>query len=48
LVAIQLAATKANDAAVSGGAGEHQAFYERILEQTFGISKGAWLGTPLN
>ncbi len=27
---------------------ELQAFYERILEQTFGVSEGVWLGTPFN
>src|SRR3984893_5585572 len=30
------------------GLGELQAFYERILEQTFGVSEGIWLGTPFN
>jgi pimeloyl-ACP methyl ester carboxylesterase len=30
------------------GIGELQAFYERILEQTFGVSEGIWLGTPFN
>ena len=30
------------------GLGELQAFYERILEQTFGVSEGIWLGTPVN
>ena len=30
------------------GLGELQAFYERILEQTFGVSEGVWLGTPFN
>ena len=30
------------------GLGEIQAFYERILEQTFGVSEGIWLGTPFN
>jgi non-heme chloroperoxidase len=24
------------------------AFYERILEQTFGVAEGVWLGTPFN
>jgi non-heme chloroperoxidase len=27
---------------------ELQAFYERILEQTFGVAEGIWLGTPFN
>src|SRR5258708_33676492 len=30
------------------GLGEIKAFYERILEQTFGVSEGIWLGTPFN
>lgn len=30
------------------GLGEIKVFYERILEQTFGVSKGIWLGTPFN
>jgi non-heme chloroperoxidase len=30
------------------GIGELQAFYERILEQTFGVAEGIWLGTPFN
>jgi non-heme chloroperoxidase len=30
------------------GLGELQVFYERILEQTFGVSEGVWLGTPFN
>ena len=30
------------------GLAEIQAFYERILEQTFGVSEGIWLGTPHN
>jgi pimeloyl-ACP methyl ester carboxylesterase len=30
------------------GLGELQAFYERVLEQTFGVSEGIWLGTPFN
>jgi pimeloyl-ACP methyl ester carboxylesterase len=29
------------------GIGE-QAFYERLLEQTFGVAEGIWLGTPFN
>ena len=28
------------------GIGELQAFYERLLEQTFGVAEGIWLGTP--
>jgi pimeloyl-ACP methyl ester carboxylesterase len=30
------------------GLAELQAFYERVLEQTFGVSEGIWLGTPFN
>src|SRR5258707_7291463 len=30
------------------GLGEIKAFYERILEQTFGVSEGIWLDTPFN
>src|SRR3954464_6528289 len=30
------------------GLGELQVFYERILEQAFGVSEGIWLGTPFN
>jgi hypothetical protein len=30
------------------GLGELQAFYERLLEQTFGVAEGIWLGTPFN
>jgi non-heme chloroperoxidase len=30
------------------GIGELQAFYERLLEQTFGVAEGVWLGTPFN
>ena len=30
------------------GLAELQAFYERILEQAFGVSEGVWLGTPFN
>lgn len=30
------------------GLGELQASYERILEQTFGVSEGVWPGTPFN
>jgi pimeloyl-ACP methyl ester carboxylesterase len=30
------------------GIGELQAFYERLLEQTFGVAEGIWLGTPCN
>jgi len=30
------------------GLGELQAFYERILNQTFEVSEGIWLGTPIN
>ena len=27
---------------------EIQALFERILEQTFGVSEGIWIGTPVN
>jgi non-heme chloroperoxidase len=30
------------------GLGELQDFYERILQQTFSVSEGIWLGTPFN
>jgi len=30
------------------GVGELQAVYERLMEQTFGVSEGVWLGTPFN
>jgi non-heme chloroperoxidase len=30
------------------GIGELEAFYERLLEQTFGAAEGIWLGTPFN
>jgi non-heme chloroperoxidase len=30
------------------GLGEVQALFERILEQTFGVSEGIWVGTPVN
>jgi non-heme chloroperoxidase len=30
------------------GLGELQVFYERIVEQAFGVSEGIWLGTPFN
>jgi non-heme chloroperoxidase len=30
------------------GLGEIQALFERILEQTFGVSEGIWIGTPFN
>ena len=30
------------------GLGEIQALFERILEQTFGVSEGIWIGTPVN
>jgi non-heme chloroperoxidase len=30
------------------GLGEVQPFFERILEQTFGVSEGVWIGTPFN
>jgi pimeloyl-ACP methyl ester carboxylesterase len=30
------------------GLGELQALFERILEQSFGVSEGVWIGTPFN
>jgi non-heme chloroperoxidase len=30
------------------GLGEVQTLFERILEQTFGVSEGIWIGTPVN
>ncbi|HSJ41490.1 MAG TPA: alpha/beta hydrolase [Xanthobacteraceae bacterium] len=30
------------------GVGTIQALFERILEQTFGVSEGIWIGTPVN
>jgi non-heme chloroperoxidase len=30
------------------GVGEIQKLFERILEQTFGVSEGIWIGTPVN
>jgi non-heme chloroperoxidase len=30
------------------GLGEIQALFERILVQTFGVSEGIWIGTPVN
>src|SRR3954468_6899004 len=30
------------------GVGESRALFERILEQTFGVSEGIWIGTPAN
>jgi pimeloyl-ACP methyl ester carboxylesterase len=30
------------------GLGEIQKLFERILEQTFGVSEGIWIGTPVN
>jgi pimeloyl-ACP methyl ester carboxylesterase len=30
------------------GVGEIKALFERILEQTFGVSEGIWMGTPVN
>ena len=30
------------------GLGDIKAFYERILEQTFGVAEGVWIGTPHN
>src|SRR5262249_50764173 len=30
------------------GLGEVQKLFERILEQTFGVAEGIWIGTPIN
>ena len=30
------------------GLGEIQAFFEKIVAQTFGVSEGIWIGTPFN
>jgi non-heme chloroperoxidase len=30
------------------GLGRLQAFFERIIEQTFGVPEGSWIGTPTN
>jgi non-heme chloroperoxidase len=30
------------------GVGELQAFFERIVDQTFGVAEGIWFGTPHN
>jgi pimeloyl-ACP methyl ester carboxylesterase len=30
------------------GLGEIQALFDRIIEQTFGVSEGIWIGTPIN
>ena len=30
------------------GVGEIEKLFERILEQTFGVSEGIWIGTPVN
>src|SRR5215472_3207281 len=30
------------------GLGDIQAFFEKILEQTFGVAEGIWIGTPFN
>ena len=30
------------------GAADIQALFERIIEQTFGVSEGIWIGTPVN
>jgi non-heme chloroperoxidase len=30
------------------GVGDLQAFYESMLERTFGVAEGVWLGTPYN
>ncbi|MGJ5092871.1 alpha/beta fold hydrolase [Bradyrhizobium oligotrophicum] len=30
------------------GLGESQRLFDRIIEQTFGVSEGVWIGTPVN
>jgi pimeloyl-ACP methyl ester carboxylesterase len=30
------------------GLGDIQALFDRIIEQTFGVSEGIWIGTPIN
>jgi non-heme chloroperoxidase len=30
------------------GLGDIEAFYEKLLEQTFGVAEGIWIGTPFN
>lgn len=30
------------------GLGEIEALFDRIIEQTFGVSEGVWIGTPVN
>lgn len=30
------------------GPGNVQAFFERVVEQTFGVAEGIWIGTPFN
>src|SRR5258708_2113124 len=30
------------------GLGELKAFFERILDKTFGVAEGVWIGTPVN
>jgi non-heme chloroperoxidase len=30
------------------GLGEVRAFFDRIVEQTFGVAEGIWIGTPIN
>jgi non-heme chloroperoxidase len=30
------------------GTGNVQAFFERVVEQTFGVAEGIWIGTPYN
>ena len=43
-------AMAAVDGAIAAGepAESIQALFERVLEQTFGVSEGIWLGTPVN
>ena len=38
--------TPSRDSAI--GLEEIEALFERILEQTFGVSEGIWIGTPVN
>jgi pimeloyl-ACP methyl ester carboxylesterase len=30
------------------GLGKRRAFFERVLEQTFAVAEGVWIGTPIN
>lgn len=39
---------QANAPRFRDGLGDIQKLFERILEQTFGVSEGIWIGTPVN